>query len=250
MAYKLRSVEVPAPNGQKRTFFYREDTNDRNTIQALFCEDEYKVCKMNWRRGDVVIDIGAHIGGLPLLLTTLHPGIDIYAYEPILDNFELMKRSLDANEFDNDISINNHAVWFYDEDRVKMYIGDDSENGKVHRFIGSIVRSGKFRNKRRYRWANTITLDRIFKDNGIGECKLLKIDCEGAEYAIFKATSKETLEKINLIVGEYHRTYDKEEHHGRKYLLELTKGVYNDITPGGPSETPSASVGPFIFRRK
>jgi FkbM family methyltransferase len=48
------------------------------------------------------------------------------------------------------------------------------------------------------------TLDEVFRRHDISRCKLLKIDCEGAEYEILRATSDEAFEKIEAIALEYH----------------------------------------------
>jgi len=50
--------------------------------------------------------------------------------------------------------------------------------------------------------ADSITLDKIFERNAIGRCKLLKIDCEGAEYEILTSTS--VLDRVEWLSGEFH----------------------------------------------
>jgi FkbM family methyltransferase len=50
----------------------------------------------------------------------------------------------------------------------------------------------------------TISLADIFARNSIERVHLLKVDCEGAEYTLFPATSGATLAKIENIRLEYH----------------------------------------------
>jgi hypothetical protein len=50
----------------------------------------------------------------------------------------------------------------------------------------------------------TTTLNAIFMDYNISKCKLLKIDCEGAEYEIL-ADAEEFLKKCAHLRGEFHQ---------------------------------------------
>ncbi|OGM08377.1 hypothetical protein A2159_02630 [Candidatus Woesebacteria bacterium RBG_13_34_9] len=54
--------------------------------------------------------------------------------------------------------------------------------------------------------SNTVvnSLDPIFESNKINGCDLVKIDCEGAEYGIFKNTSEKNLKRIKRISMEIH----------------------------------------------
>ncbi len=47
-----------------------------------------------------------------------------------------------------------------------------------------------------------MTLDEIFDDNKIVRCKLLKIDCEGAEYEILP--NARALSRVDYLSGEFH----------------------------------------------
>src|SRR5262249_10108153 len=47
-----------------------------------------------------------------------------------------------------------------------------------------------------------MTLDQVMQ--GIEQCALLKLDCEGSEYEIIYGSAPETIGKIKRIVAEYH----------------------------------------------
>ncbi|MDR0595839.1 MAG: FkbM family methyltransferase [Puniceicoccales bacterium] len=51
---------------------------------------------------------------------------------------------------------------------------------------------------------HSITLKKIFKKYDIKACKLLKIDCEGAEYEILYNTDKNILKRCEYLRGEFH----------------------------------------------
>lgn len=244
--YDLLEREFEAPNGVKRKFVYREGTNDENVIRAAFCEDEYGILKLDFGPNNIVVDIGAHIGAVTMLFTTIRPDLKIFSFEPLLDNFELLKKNVTENKLDNEMNIFNQAVWFYDDDEVKMYYPDNSEGGKVHKFIGGQFFIHAFYNKKLFKKASTITLSKIFEENRIFNCKFMKIDVEGAEYGILKAAPEEVLRMIERIHGEYHNIEPDRVKMPRKTLLDQTKGVFKDVT-GQPEKE---AVGPFVFVKK
>ena len=52
---------------------------------------------------------------------------------------------------------------------------------------------------------------KIFEENKISSCKLLKLDCEGAEYDIIDSLPAEYLDKIQNMAIEYHFADTKPE---------------------------------------
>jgi len=244
--YKIIQKVWTAPNGQSKVFSYRPETNDENVIRSGFCEDEYGVLGLGLKPGDAVVDIGAHIGAVTLLLAASCPGLRIFSFEPILENFELLKKNVQANPYDGEFNIFNEAVWFYDGDEVRMYGGGESKGGKIHRFIGSQFLIADYLDEKKYAIAPTISLSAIFEENRIRDCQFLKIDCEGAEYGIFKGCPKEVLAMIERIHGEYHNIDPDRIKKPREMLLKQTKGVFKDET-GQPEK---GQVGPFVFIRK
>ena len=64
----------------------------------------------------------------------------------------------------------------------------------------------------------TISLDDIFKKFNIKKVKLLKIDCEGAEFDILYNSKQLQAGNIEYIVGEVHSFDDKKNN--KKSLLE------------------------------
>lgn len=153
----------------------REEENIDNVLK----EDEYGINNISFQDGDVVIVVGAHIGGFTLLLTTLGKKLEIYSYEPVAANYDILIENIKKNPSDCNI----HAF--------DLALGDRNEHKQAEW----------------YQYANTarfITLNDIFNDNKIGKCKLVKFDCEGCEYDALSGATKSTLRKIQYIVGEWH----------------------------------------------
>lgn len=244
--YEWWKDEFKAPNGVARTFLYRADTNDRETILSAFCQDEYKILDLDFKPSDIVLDIGAHIGAVTLLFTTIQSTLRIFSFEPMPENFDLLEQNVRKNAPLNEINIFKQAVWFYNNDDVKMYFGDRSPSGKHHKFIGSQFLVHDFYRKNLWKKVNTASLSKIFKENHIFGCRFMKLDAEGAEYGILKGAPKEVLEMIDRIHGEYHNIDPLKIKKPRQKLLEQTKGVFKDITVGEEK----GNVGPFVFVKK
>ena len=151
-----------------------------------------------------------------------------------------------TNNIKSEITLNNQAVWFYEEDEVKLHYGDNSKDGRIHKFNGSLYVRKEYYDHRLLKKVNATNLSEIFELNHIRDCKFMKMDVEGSEYGIFKAAPPDILEMIKRIHGEYHWIEPLECKNLRKTLLKHTKGVYNDKTPGGEKYP----VGPFIFVKK
>ena len=66
----------------------------------------------------------------------------------------------------------------------------------------------------------SISLQNIFDENHITSCKLLKLDCEGAEYEIIDSLPAEYFQRIKNIIIEYHLADSKPE---------LAKNLINKI---------------------
>lgn len=65
------------------------------------------------------------------------------------------------------------------------------------------------------------SLDYIFRQMKVEKCDLLKIDCEGCEYEIFKNCSKGTFKKIKQIIMEVHLFNNKMNHAYKKLKKTL-----------------------------
>lgn len=244
--YKLVKKEFTAPNHQKRIFWLREDTNDFDIIFSAFSQDKYKILSVKFEPKDIVVDLGAHIGAVTLLLTTIRPDIRIFAYEPVVDNFDLLLKNIQENKTENEIHLNNQAVWFYDDTDAKIYFGDNSLEGKANKFIGSQFLIQPFYRPQLFKIANVTTLNKAFEDNRIWSCRLMKMDVEGAEYGILKAAPKPILEMIENIHGEYHNIEPDRIKMPRAMLLKQAKKVFKDVT-GQPEK---GAIGPFFFKKK
>lgn len=235
-------MDYPVYSRQFTTFFktkivcgLRKGTADFDAVQAVAVQDEYNLKAIPFENRDIVIDIGAHIGSVSLLLASLDKKLKIYAYEPLPENVDLLQKNAFMNGFKNIFPF--LLAVGGKEGKLKIYYGDEStESGKRHHFIGNpqATPGGEFYE------ADTITLEKIFLDNKIEKCKLVKLDPEGEEFNILQACPTEILKKIDYIVGEHHSIK-------RARVLDATKGLFEDVPCPHQRDI---GTGHFWFKRK
>lgn len=167
------------------------------TLESIVDEikkDTYKINRLQFKKNDLVIDIGGHTGAWAIYLAKKFPFIKIYSFEPVPDNFRLFKKNIRVNKVKN-IKVFNLAV---------TGCGQDLEIN--YSFLATSLASAALANSHLPEettcLVKSITLDDIFEKNGLKKCKLLKIDCEGTEYEILFNTKY--LGRIEYLSGEFH----------------------------------------------
>jgi FkbM family methyltransferase len=160
----------------------------------------YILTKFTPKEGDIVIDIGAHIGRYTITSSKQIGNTGkVVAIEADPDNFELLKRNIALNNLTNVLPL-NYAV-FSTRTRIKLY--EQSASAKYNSVM--LTRAAKTKN---YVEVNADTLDSILKHNGINQVNWIKIDVEGAEFEVLKG-SAETLSRENIsLLVEVHNIKD------------------------------------------
>ncbi len=169
-------------------------------------ESSYGIADISFEPGDVVLDLGAHVGVVSIYIASHHPGVTVYAFEPVAANFERLRRNVEANGVEGNVVCVNVAVT--GDGRDLALVGNLAHNsGGATAFGPSAGRAGPTatgtgdREKAR---VESMTLQEIFDEYvGPGRCKLLKIDVEGAEYEILQA-DPELLDRVDYLSAEFH----------------------------------------------
>jgi FkbM family methyltransferase len=171
-------------------FNLRRNTFDSGVIMESWWLKSYTRHLRNVPSDAVIIDIGAHIGAFSLLTATKYTQSHIFAFEPSFENFALLNKNIKTNNLEKRISSFNIAVT--DGKKKSITLNLHPSNLGMH----SVVFDYNLGEKGKRHGVPTTSLDRIFSENKIKKCHLLKLDCEGAEYSILFAAPKKLLEKI------------------------------------------------------
>lgn len=196
------------------------DAFGSQTVQAVTIEMNnqaiYNFDDLNFSPDDVVIDIGANVGIVSTYLARRFPFIKIYAYEPVKLNFDNLNRNLALNNVPQGIvTTERYAVNGTGEPvSIASCIGNSGGARALDCARDRFIQKGVDKD------IPGITLQQIIEKHGIKKVKLLKIDCEGAEYDILKNCPPETLSMIENIRGEFHGYFDKG---GEKEIKKLVK---------------------------
>jgi len=145
---------------------------------GIWEENETKLIKKEIHKDEVVLDIGANIGYYSLIFAKLvGPQGKIFSFEPEPSNFNLLKKNIEVNNFQN-VTVERMAV--------------SDENGKTKLFL-SEKDSGQHRIyqcksiSNNYVSVDKITLDDYFKNNSLAEkISFVKMDVEGSELGVLK----------------------------------------------------------------
>jgi FkbM family methyltransferase len=150
---------------------------DADDILDLSINGIYEPVETAWIQsrlvpGDVVVDLGAHVGYYTLLCAKLVGSHGkVFAFEPFPEHFELLKRNIKANGYEN-VALVRMAVADTTGTR-HLFLSED--NSGDHRIFGA-------GGHRRAIEIETITLDDYFRGNSM-PIALIKLDIQGAEYA-------------------------------------------------------------------
>jgi FkbM family methyltransferase len=153
----------------------------------------YHLDKIAFLPGDLVLDIGAHVGVVSLWIARQYPEVEVWAYEPIPENYERLEENLRRNDASNVIP---HQLAVTGDGRAVDIYGDLSHNSGGVSMFGNHAMPQYC--------VSSITLAHIMAGLSKGKrVKVLKLDVEGAEYEILRARP-ELLERVEYLCAEFH----------------------------------------------
>src|SRR5829696_2767954 len=171
--------------------------NNKDDFQIMtFHEDDIIEHNFTPKNGDIVIDVGAHIGPYTLKASK-RVGLNgkIIAIEADPENFDILNRNIQLNKLTNVIALNYAA--YSKEDKIRLYLlkGKESSYTKYN-----TVMTDRAGNEKRFVEVQANTLDYLLQSNGIKheQVNWIKIDVEGAEFDVLKG-AKDILSKSNNI---------------------------------------------------
>lgn len=163
----------------------------------MFVEDVYRLGELgdvDLGAGDVILDLGAHIGTSAVAMARRWPEASIVCVEPNPGTFSYLERNISRN--DVRASLLNEAVGAVDGTTTLFGIDDAScEASTSVSVAGSSLE------------VPVASFERLLRE-APGAVRVVKMDCEGAEHAVFAASTAELWRDVEVLLLEYHRTED------------------------------------------
>ena len=184
--------------------FYSRNNNDDFHVMT-FHENDIIEHMFTPKEGDIVIDVGAHIGPYTLVASK-SVGLrgKVVAIEADPANFDILNRNIQLNKLTNVIALNYAA--YSKENKIKLYLltkGEESSYTKFNTVVTDRAHNEKkfgAHNEKKFVEVQANTLDYLLQSSGIKheDVNWIKIDVEGAEYDVLKG-AKDILYKSNNI---------------------------------------------------
>lgn len=162
-----------------------------------------------------ILDIGANIGYISLILGKYFKNASIYSFEPILSTFDILKKNIEINKLSN-IFINNCGIsdenklvtfYYYPEGTVNTSMKNLSQKKDVIE-IKSYVKK----------------LDDIVENLNM-KIDFLKCDIEGAELFAFKGGVNSLIKYKPIIYTELLRKWAEKFNYFCNDIIDLLNGI-------------------------
>ena len=189
------------------TVWYRPGSSDTELIYKILlrrgAKGEYAIEPQTLAAiGEVrtVLDIGANIGVSALYLATLFPRAQVFAFEPLPENFAVLRRNVEPLK-----RIQALPVALGERDgTLEFFSSEAAANfGGFSRFAAGSDTGRKTAVPVRHAGHQLAEL-------GIAAADVIKIDVEGSEWPVLSALGEEFLSRTKYIVGELHGERDFE----------------------------------------
>lgn len=163
---------------------------DRHIFTSIFSKDEYRLDGVAPGSLETVLDVGAHAGFFAVRCAPLAKRV--ISFEPIPENVDVLKRNV--ARYPN-VVVRACAIGA-ERGRQKIHL---SSNPAGHSLFASEVEGAVGAIE-----VDTITIEDAFREYAIERCGLLKLNCEGAEYAVLYGMPAALWGRIDRAVTSYH----------------------------------------------
>lgn len=195
---------VPATiqiNSQPFHFFHPPDDDTRFGTLSCLASDKFSLSKVSFGPGDVFVDIGSNIGLVGLVVAKLFPGVRVYAFDASDLAVKAARQSAAANGLTNYLAF---QVAVGGESKKGVQFFSDGKNKSC--LVGAGLNSSNPVPELR---VDQIAIDEIFDSPllGIDKVRMLKLDAEGAEFALFDrlfGARTDILDRIEYLHLEVH----------------------------------------------
>lgn len=180
-----------------------------------------------------VLDIGSHIGSFAVNLATRYPQAHIECYEPSPQSARYLRRNITQNGLADRLVA--HEVALADKEGIALL--DDNDGASVHNGLMQqerrLVDGSDALDRRRAVTVPTTTFDSAVA-GAPAPPDVVKMDCEGGEYALVYASSKSNWASVSHVVMEYHPVPGQSWDELRSWLESVGLAVFRheSLAPG------------------
>jgi len=184
-------LDLRTVDGLKITM--RQNFGDALTLAEIFLDDCY-IRELNLPPHPVIVDIGGFIGDFSLYAVKRLNARRVIVCEPSPRNWVLLLKNIANNGYEDRIESVNKAVTDGGNAMMNIDVPDECQ----------CMVSAYYPSEQPLTAVPGISLGQLLRDHAIETVDLLKIDCEGGEFAILESTPADVFNRIGNIVFEYH----------------------------------------------
>ena len=170
----------------------RENVWDARIIREIFVERPYTKGIHDLPPNPVVVDVGGYIGDFSIYAAS-RLNASVIVYEPTSENWAMLKDNVARNGLESRVTPVNKAVG---RDGT-LTLNVEVSGQEVHS-------SSRWYPSAPKREVQSVTPDQIVADHQLDRIDLLKVDCEGGEYELFRHASDDALERVDRLTLEWH----------------------------------------------
>ncbi len=186
------------------SFAVRPFTDDKWVLTDIWMKNYYwHPDFLPFHAHPVILDIGAHIGGWAINTMRAYPTGTIYAFEPVLETFNILKKNIKLNHFERNI-IPIHAAIAPESGTMELFY-DPQKSA----FTSLSQRSTNEKGVKQQ--VKTVTLPDIIQEYELNYIDLVKSDIEGGEFEFLPKLDKSITDIIGNFSVEYH-LFEKHYH--------------------------------------
>jgi FkbM family methyltransferase len=171
---------------------------------------------------EVIVEVGANVGDVTLLMHDFFPNARIIAFEPVKEYFDVA-----IARFSNFANVTAYNKAVTAQHRFLDDFGKQRRGKRAHlvlfkalpeagpgwvggslvlpdddpRVVGATELIGY---EKIDQAVAPVTLAEVMKEERLSEIDILKLDCEGCELSVLGTASRSVLRRVRFIVGEYH----------------------------------------------
>ncbi|MEJ3741710.1 FkbM family methyltransferase [Actinomycetes bacterium KLBMP 9797] len=202
----------------------------------IFVQEAYLRHGITLRPGDTVFDIGANIGMFTLFVQHRFPGTRVFAFEPALPPFEVLRENVarhcpNSQAFNYGISDEDGGkpfTFYRNSTAFSGFAADPERDARTIRTVienvlhtripaGTldmrpiVARLLRDRLVADVHPCHTRTLSTVLRETGVDQVDLLKIDTEGSEIEVLRGVEEEDWAGIRQVVLEVHGRDDQRQ---------------------------------------